>query len=76
MIVRDIEVKVDVEIDLDEFSTEDLKKELNHRDENYVPPHETKFQDLLRHGIEDRDWRKIEEAAELLRIQWFRQKSA
>lgn len=27
---------------------------------------------LIKHGIEDRDWRKIEEAAELLNIYFFK----
>ena len=60
---------IEVEVDLDDFDDDDLFEELSDRGLGKV-----EFGHLLRHGIEDRDWSKIEEFAEKLNVQFFRRK--
>jgi hypothetical protein len=56
-----------VEVDLDDFETEDLFEALHDRGAGKV-----EHEHLLRHGIEDRDWSKIEEFAEKLDVHFSR----
>lgn len=58
-------VSRDVEIDLDDFSTDELVEEIVGRGgaDELSSYSEIKNERLLRHGIEDRDWAKIEEFA-------------
>lgn len=65
--MRSKTVSVDVEIDLDDFSTDELIEEIVGRgDTDELSSYSgIKSEHLLRHGIEDRDWQKIEEFARL-----------
>lgn len=54
-------------VDLDEWSSSELQQELIERGSG-VPIRECEHEHLLRHGIEDRDWSKIEEFAEKLDV--------
>lgn len=60
-------VEATVEVDLENFDDEDLLEELLDRGLGKV-----ENEHLLRHGIEDRDWSKIEEFAEKLDVHFYR----
>ena len=64
---------ITVDIDLEDFSSDELRQELRDRKE-YLPVEMDEIKHLLRHGIEDRDWSKIEEFAEKLDVHFFRRK--
>lgn len=66
---RTIEIETTVEVDLDDFDKDDLWDALERRGLGKV-----QFEHLIRQGIEDRDWRKIEEFAEKMDIEFFRRK--
>lgn len=63
-----------VEVGLEEWTTEELQKELIDRKKDLAIGTDG-IEHLIRHGIEDRDWSKIEEFAEKLDIHFFRRKS-
>lgn len=71
MNTKDIEVCA--EVSLDEWTSEELIQELKERKKT-VPIDVEDVEYLIRQGIEDRDWRKIEEFAEKLDIEFFRRK--
>ena len=62
---RTVKIETTVEVDLDDFETEDLIEAIEDRGLGVV-----QFENLLRHGIEDRDWSKIEEFAEKLNVRF------
>ena len=68
---RTIEIETTVEVDLDDFDADDLFEELQERGLGKV-----QFEHLLRHGIEDRDWSKIEEFAQKLDVHFFQEEIA
>ena len=66
---------VTVDIDMSDFDTEELVTVLSARGVDlYEGTDLEEHEHLLRHGIEDRDWSKIEEFAEKLDIHFFRKK--
>jgi hypothetical protein len=70
---------IEVEIDLDEFSDAELDDELAKRRKNRgeeCSRSETLSDVLIREALEDRDWRKIEQLAEVQDISWLRRKRA
>ena len=62
-------IETTVEVDLDDFETEDLFEALYNRGDGRC-----EHEHLIRQGIEDRDWLKIEEFAEKMDIEFFRGK--
>lgn len=62
-----------VEVGIEEWTTEELQKELIDRKKDLAIGTDG-IKHLIRHGIEDRDWSKIEEFAEKLDIYFYRRK--